>query len=186
MLAYLRYNIGEFNYLRFLSRFAAKLGHFRSVAIQKKLGLAPSFVTALTKVSWSKADAETARSLLESVNFLASNTNLFVTYGWSNLGFIDALAAQGPVCLEPYSPQPWMSEAADIALNVLTLYADRGLFDLLELFVTSHPVRLQAGGDVNLVGFKPVKSIKPIRNAFSFERIRRAYAQASKDAGLEE
>lgn len=73
--------------------------------------------------------------------------------------------------------------AADAALAVVTLYAEENLFRLLPTFVLTHPLDVSIG-KVNVVGLLADASRPAMRNAFSFERLRRVYAKALTGAGI--
>jgi hypothetical protein len=186
ILSYLRYNIGEFSFLRLLCRFAAKMKDYRTPAFQKRLGLVPVVVTELAKVAWTPVDVNTSERLYATVRALSAKTNLASSPGWRHVGYLDALSTRGPVCCKPIAAPPLMKSAADTARDALKLYQDKGLFDLLALFMTTHPVKTLVDREVNLVGLIPADSLQPTRNAFSFERLRRAYANALNDAKINE
>lgn len=186
ILAYLRYNIGEFSFLRMLCRFAAKLKDYRSVAFQKKHRIDAGFASTAASRGWTTVDAKQAEKLYENVRNLASKTNIGGSPGWRHVGLLDALAARGPVCCKPVATPPWMALAADTAQDILKLYNDYNLFDLLAYFMSAHRIRTLVDPDVNLVALMPANSPQPTRNAFSFERLRRAYAKALNDAKMNE
>jgi len=182
ILAYLRYNIGEFNFMRCLIFFASRLAELKKPAAKKDFLLSDAFTDALTRIEWNPADAKVAERLLETWRAL-SRTALFKTPGWRNVGLIDALAAQGETCRKAAPGSRSMELAADAALATVTLYEEEGLFPLLALFVLSHPLTVSVD-KVNVVGLRPADSLQPMRNAFSFERIRRVNAKAIGDAGV--
>jgi hypothetical protein len=75
------------------------------------------------------------------------------------------------------------SKPAPVLVRSRSCYEEEGLFPLLEVFVLSHPLAVSVG-KANVVGLRPADSLQPMRNAFSFERIRRVTAKAIRDAGL--
>jgi hypothetical protein len=182
ILAYLRYNIGEFNFMRCLIFFATRVAVLKAPKARKDFGLSDEFVNALGNIEWNPADAKVADRLLETWRALA-RTAMFRTPGWRNVGLIDALAAQGTTCTKSAPRSRSMELAADAAHATVTLYEEEGLFRLLEVFVLSHPLSVSVA-KVNVVALKPADSLQPMRNAFSFERIRRVNAKAITDAGL--
>jgi hypothetical protein len=182
LLAYLRFNIGEFNFVRTLIWFAHRLAELKAPRAKATFGLSEAFVNAAAAVAWTPADARTAAKLWEAWKAL-SNTGLGSSPGWRNVGLLDALAAQGAVCTTSAPASKTMELAADAALATVTLYAEEGLFPLLELFVLSHPIDVSVG-KVNVVALRPADSRRPMRNAFSFERIRRVTAKALADASV--
>ncbi len=182
ILAYLRYNIGEFNFMRCLIFFATRLAELKKPKAKSDFPLSDEFTGALGKIEWNPADAKVADKLLETWRAL-SRTALFKTPGWRNVGLIGALAAQGGTCTKSAPGSRSMELAADAADATVTLYEEEGLFPLLEVFVLSHPLAVSVG-KVNVVGLRPADSLQPMRNAFSFERIRRVTAKAIRDAGF--
>jgi hypothetical protein len=182
ILAYLRYNIGEFNFMRCMIFFASRLAELGTAKAKKDFMLSDQFTEALGRIEWNATDAKVADRLLETWRAL-SRTAMFKTPGWRNVGLIDALAAQGETCTKAAPSSRSMELAADAAHAAVTLYEEEGLFPLLAVFVLSHPLTVSVG-KVNVVGLRPADSLQPMRNAFSFERIRRVTSKAIGDAGL--
>lgn len=185
ILAYLRYNIGEFNFLRALARFATKVAELKKPTARKIYGLADPFVTEIAKVAWSTVEAKQADDRYQGIRKIASTSKMAGSPGWRHVGFHDAIKAKGPVTGAVPAPAAVMIRAADLAREILQLYEDKGFFDLLALFVLSHSIDLTIG-TFNFIGLAPADSRPPVRNAFSFERLRRGYAKAMADAGLPE
>jgi hypothetical protein len=189
MLAYVRFHLGDVSFLRALARFAAQLQSLRRRDVQVGLRIPPPIAAMLAKAQWAQADHRRAEALYDRIRALAGRYFFDrvwrkQTYGWQNLGFLEVLKERGSSAVQPPVAPGFMVSMADSARDLLTTYADKELFETLAEFVKGTSARCQ--GELNLFGLGFDDSLTIARNAFSFERIRRVYAEALAAAGLDE
>jgi hypothetical protein len=184
ILAYLRYNIGEINFVRVLIRFADAIVKLKNPRSATARALQPAFAARLARIGWTTSDQSLARKLQDNWRVIG-RSSVGISPGWRHLGLIDALAVHGSVCTKAPVASRGMQLAADTAKQVIDLYQNKGLFELLAEFILSHPITTYNSAGLDIVGFDRLDAGRqPLRNAFSFERLRRAYAQAHVRAGL--
>ena len=183
-LAYIRFNIGEFGFMRMLCRFLTKLLQLKK---PNKFDLHPDFEAELAKLSWSATEHSAAEARYQTVR---DNAKIEASPGWRHLGWLDRLEASGFPMPGAPAPERAILKMAEVARKTVAIYTDKGLFGLLERFLLLHSIEL-SGRTLNVVGMKrdpdtpeTVTSTVVLVNAFNFELVRRSYETAIVAAGL--